>query len=191
MSLATFGLVSDGMTVDVATPTNVNGGPRLPSVRLQALAGCRPQRSARVDLPLCQGSDRCLWADDGPWHRPYRRRDGRDADLRAAQHGSGRFMRRSICCTPVRDCGSWRCFSDLPRSPCRSSQEAAHVIWWSRRNARPRIRQNAPAQSADTIILVGSEGGTTWQFANDLACRAEQGGTSCPCGVDERHVPRL
>ncbi len=42
------------------------------------------------------------------------------------------------------------------------------LIWWRRRRASPRIRNNAAARSADTIILVGSEGGTTWSFAATL-----------------------
>lgn len=42
------------------------------------------------------------------------------------------------------------------------------VVWWKRRSAGARIRGNAPAQKADTIILVGSEGQTTWGFAHHL-----------------------
>lgn len=39
------------------------------------------------------------------------------------------------------------------------------MIWWRRRRARPRLRRNVPPESADTVILVGSEGNTTWGFA--------------------------
>ncbi|WP_075213937.1 PepSY domain-containing protein [Mongoliimonas terrestris] len=42
------------------------------------------------------------------------------------------------------------------------------VIWVARRRARPRIPTNVGAQSADTVILVGSEGNTTWGFAGTL-----------------------
>ena len=42
------------------------------------------------------------------------------------------------------------------------------VVWWRRRSARPRIRDNVPAGKADTVILVGSEGNTTWGFATTL-----------------------
>ena len=45
---------------------------------------------------------------------------------------------------------------------------AGGVMWWRRRAARPRIRRNVAAQSADTIILVGSEGNATWGFAATL-----------------------
>lgn len=48
---------------------------------------------------------------------------------------------------------------------------AAGVLSWaSRRRLRmaPGVKANAPAQSADTIVLVGSEGGSTWGFAETL-----------------------
>ena len=42
------------------------------------------------------------------------------------------------------------------------------TFWWARRRGRPRIRNNQPAGRAETIILVGSEGGSTWGFAATL-----------------------
>jgi sulfite reductase (NADPH) flavoprotein alpha-component len=42
------------------------------------------------------------------------------------------------------------------------------VIWFAARRGRPRIRGNAPLSKADTVLLVGSEGGSTWGFAATL-----------------------
>lgn len=42
------------------------------------------------------------------------------------------------------------------------------AMWLRRRSARPRIARNVAARSADTVILVGSEGNTTWGFAATL-----------------------
>lgn len=42
------------------------------------------------------------------------------------------------------------------------------MIWWQRRSTRPHVEANAPARSADTVILVGSETGSTWGFAATL-----------------------
>lgn len=42
------------------------------------------------------------------------------------------------------------------------------LIWWRRRVDRPRIANNVAPQTADTIILVGSEGNVTWGFATTL-----------------------
>ena len=42
------------------------------------------------------------------------------------------------------------------------------LIWLAGRRGRPRIRGNQPAGRAETILLVGSEGGSTWGFAATL-----------------------
>ncbi len=42
------------------------------------------------------------------------------------------------------------------------------TVWWQRRRTMPRIAGNCGPQSADTIILVGSESNSTWGFANAL-----------------------
>lgn len=41
------------------------------------------------------------------------------------------------------------------------------VIWWRRRDSLPRFAA-VPAAQADSVVLVGSEGGTTWAFAATL-----------------------
>ena len=48
------------------------------------------------------------------------------------------------------------------------------LIWWRNRQSRPRLPGMVAASAAKTVILVGSEGGTTWGFAAALA-RALQG----------------
>ena len=42
------------------------------------------------------------------------------------------------------------------------------TVWWQRRQARPRITGNDSAQSADAVVLVGSENNSTWGFARVL-----------------------
>ena len=42
------------------------------------------------------------------------------------------------------------------------------VLWWARRRDRPRLANSHPAATAHTILLVGSEGGSTWGFAATL-----------------------
>ncbi len=42
-------------------------------------------------------------------------------------------------------------------------------IWLAGRRGRPRLKDNAPAGQAQSVILVGSEGGSTWGFAAALA----------------------
>ena len=42
------------------------------------------------------------------------------------------------------------------------------ILWWLARRARPALPKGVPAARADTVILVGSEGGSTWGFAGTL-----------------------
>ncbi|MBK5935054.1 sulfite reductase (NADPH) flavoprotein alpha-component [Rhodovulum imhoffii] len=42
------------------------------------------------------------------------------------------------------------------------------VVWHAGRRGRPRLRGNQPMARAETILLVGSEGGSTWGFAATL-----------------------
>jgi sulfite reductase (NADPH) flavoprotein alpha-component len=42
------------------------------------------------------------------------------------------------------------------------------IIWWLRRRRQPRIANNSRHSNADTVILVGSEGNSTWGFADTL-----------------------
>lgn len=42
------------------------------------------------------------------------------------------------------------------------------LIWWSRRRNQPNLKHNVAAGAADTVILVGSEGNSTWGFAAAL-----------------------
>ena len=42
------------------------------------------------------------------------------------------------------------------------------LIWLSARRGRPRLQGNASLGRAETVILVGSEGGSTWGFAATL-----------------------
>lgn len=50
------------------------------------------------------------------------------------------------------------------------------LIWLAGRRGRPRIRNNQPAARAQTILLVGSEGGSTWGFAATLHAALTEAG---------------
>ncbi len=42
------------------------------------------------------------------------------------------------------------------------------ILWWAAKRARPKMPKGVAAAKADTVILVGSEGGSTWGFAATL-----------------------
>lgn len=52
------------------------------------------------------------------------------------------------------------------------------LVWLAGWRARPKLRGNAPAAQADTVLLVGSEGGSTWGFAATLAEALRHAGQS-------------
>ena len=52
------------------------------------------------------------------------------------------------------------------------------LIWLAGRRGRPRIRDNQPVGRAETILLVGSEGGSTWGFAATLHAALTETGQS-------------
>ena len=52
------------------------------------------------------------------------------------------------------------------------------LTWLAGRRGRPRLAGNAPAGQAETVVLVGSEGGSTWGFAATLACALRAAGQS-------------
>ncbi|TDK41326.1 PepSY domain-containing protein [Antarcticimicrobium luteum] len=52
------------------------------------------------------------------------------------------------------------------------------ALWAKARRGRPRLHGNIPARRAETIVLVGSEGGSTWGFAATLHAALTQAGQS-------------
>ena len=54
-------------------------------------------------------------------------------------------------------------------------------IWWQRRSSLIRPDENAGIDAAEVVILVGSEGNTTWGFARDLQNKHSQAGKKVHC----------
>ena len=63
------------------------------------------------------------------------------------------------------------------------------LIWLAGRRGRPRIRGNQPAGRAETILLVGSEGGSTWGFAATLHAALTEAGQSVHIGPMSGFAP--
>jgi sulfite reductase (NADPH) flavoprotein alpha-component len=68
------------------------------------------------------------------------------------------------------------------------------IVWLSGRRARPRLRENQSAGKAETILLVGSEGGSSWGFAATLHAALTAAGQSVHAapmaGFDPRRYGR-
>ncbi|MGE0230646.1 MAG: PepSY domain-containing protein [Flavobacteriaceae bacterium] len=63
------------------------------------------------------------------------------------------------------------------------------LIWNTGRRSRPRIAHNAAPARADTVILVGSEGGTTWGFAASLHKSLTAAGQHVHVAAMDRFAP--
>ncbi len=63
-------------------------------------------------------------------------------------------------------------------------------IWYAGWRASPRIVGNRSAQTADTILLVGSEGGSTWGFAATLHAALTKAGHEVHVGRMSDFSPR-
>jgi sulfite reductase (NADPH) flavoprotein alpha-component len=63
------------------------------------------------------------------------------------------------------------------------------LVWFAGRRGRPRIRGNQTAGRAETILLVGSEGGSTWGFAATLHAALTQAGQSVHVGPMSGFAP--
>ncbi|MEC7764803.1 MAG: PepSY domain-containing protein [Pseudomonadota bacterium] len=63
------------------------------------------------------------------------------------------------------------------------------VLWAARRRSRPRIAGNQSEAQADTIILVGSESGSTWGFARTLKEGLSAAGHSVHVGAMSGFAP--
>ncbi|MCE8512323.1 PepSY domain-containing protein [Ruegeria pomeroyi] len=63
------------------------------------------------------------------------------------------------------------------------------LVWLAGRRGRPRIRGSQPAGRAGTILLVGSEGGSTWSFAATLHAALTEAGQSVHVGPMSGFAP--
>ena len=175
MALSTFGLINDGSQIQANFPDKVATGPALPLAELPALQSVAladlrdltfPAPSDPTDAFLIQTgvgegyvdqvSGQMLgWIDYGTarqvWEFIYKLHTGQGLWL------VGLLLGLSALMVPV-------------------LSATGTAIWLARRRAMPHLRHNARASVADLIILVGSEGGTTWGFAASLQNALHQHG---------------
>ena len=167
MSLATFGVLPDGAVAEVEALVPPSGAARRPPGQLAALQAV--DLSALRELTFPYGDDLTdsytLTTVQGIAHVDAV--TGQMLDF--TPNGLARQMHETIVMLHTGR-GVWplALLLGLAALTAPVLAGAGGVIWWRRRAALPKIRQNVGAQSADTIILVGSEGNSTWGFAVTL-----------------------
>ena len=175
MSAATFSVISDGMQNEPEFPARVAGGVAAPVAALPALlvtdlndlrelvypapndlSDVYSLRTAQGDAYVDQANGALLsFQPHSDTRRTYEL-------INQLHTGEGLWwlgLLLGLCALSV---------------PLMSTTGA--LTWWQRRQSMPRIVENSAAQSADTIILVGSESNSTWGFANALHDALRQAG---------------
>lgn len=167
MSLATFGVLPEGAPAGAAPSLEVDGGERIPVGELAALRGI--DIAALRELSFPYGPDLTesytLTTSQG-----IGQIDAATGSLLGfAPHDLAHRIHETIRMLHTGQ-GVWPLALLLGLAALTAPVMAVTggVIWWRRRRALPGIRGNAPAQTADTIILVGSEGHASWGFAATL-----------------------
>jgi sulfite reductase (NADPH) flavoprotein alpha-component len=192
MTASTFDLLPDGATRP-AEPAAVSGLTGMPLADMEGLQDVPVSALRDLTFPypddpqdiftlhtdagtglIDQGTGEILsWADPGPWERVsemiYMLHTGQGAAL------IGLILGLMALGVPVMGA-------------------TGVIIWAAGRRGRPGIANNAPAGRAGTVILVGSEGGSTWGFAATLADALRQAGQSVHVapmsGFDPARHPR-
>lgn len=167
LSLATFGILPDGTAVEPSAAVAVDGGARMPVGQLAALKAVdlTNLRELTFPNPADLNDVYVLTTAQG-----IGQVDAATGALIAYQpHSVSRQIYETIYMLHTGQ-GLWPLALILGLAAlCVPALSAFGVlIWWKRRRALPRIAHNVGAQSADTIILVGSEGNSTWGFASTL-----------------------
>lgn len=175
MSLATFSFISDGMQDEPDFPSNVAAGPAAAVTALPALLATDLNDLRELVYPNPNDPS-------GVYSLATAQGDGyvdqvNGARLSYQAHGGARRAYELIYQLHTGE-GLWwlglllgLCVISVPLMSTTGT-----LTWWQRRQSRPRIIDNSGAQSADTIILVGSENNSTWGFANALHDALRQAG---------------
>ena len=167
LSLATFGMLPDGAGVEPKAVIAVNGSGPLPVGQLAALKAVDLTNLRELTFPNPSDPKDVYGLATG--HGAGLVDAATGAVIAYQPHGLGRKIYETIYMLHTGQ-GVWPLAMLLGLAalcvPVLSVFGA--LIWWKRRRALPRIPHNVGAQSADTIILVGSEGNSTWGFAGTL-----------------------
>ena len=168
MALATFGVISDGASVEAAFPDAVANGAALPADQLAALQGVPLSDLRDLTFPSKGDPTDAFLIQTGSGEGYVDQASGQM--LNWTPYGTARLVWEFIYKLHTGQ-GLWLVGLVLGLSalavPFLSATGTA--IWWARRRAMPRLPHNARAAVADLVILVGSEGGTTWGFAAALS----------------------
>lgn len=167
LSLTTFGLIPDDQSQAPAFPTMVQGGPALPVARIGALRDIDLSQLRELTFPNAADPTDVFRLSTAAGEGYV---DPASGKVLAWQD---RTLGRQICefiYMMHTGRGLWwvGVLLGLSALTVPVLGVSGTALWWRRRRTRALIAANASAKTADTVILVGSEGGSTWGFARTL-----------------------
>jgi sulfite reductase (NADPH) flavoprotein alpha-component len=167
MSLARFSIVPDGMAGEPAFPSVVDGGTPLPVGDLPALQAVDLQDLRELTFPYAGDPTDAYVLTTAQGAGYVDQATG--AMLNYLPHGPARKLYETVYMLHTGE-GLWWLGLLLGVSALMvpAMTVTGIMIWLKRRRAMPWIRSNAKPSAADTVILVGSEGNSTWGFAKTL-----------------------
>ncbi|MCP1445183.1 sulfite reductase (NADPH) flavoprotein alpha-component [Pseudomonas sp. GGS8] len=171
----TFGFIADGSQNEPTFPAHVSAGPALPVANLNALQATDLNDLRELVYPSPNNPQDVFSLRTAQGDGYVEQVSGTLLSYQA--HDSMHNLYELIYQLHTGE-GLW--WLGLPLGLCALCVPLMSVtgilLWWRRRKAAPNIRDNCAAQSADSVILVGSENNSTWGFANTLHDALHQAG---------------
>jgi len=168
MSLVTFGFINDGSMVEAAFPDTVATGTALPVDQLAALQAVPLTDLRDLTFPAAGDLTDAFLLQTGAGEGYVDQVSGQIVNWTV--YGTARQVWEMMYKLHTGQ-GLWMVGLVLGLSalsvPLLSATGTA--IWWARRRSMPHLRHTARASVADLVILVGSEGGSTWGYAAAVA----------------------
>ncbi|MGV8841958.1 MAG: PepSY domain-containing protein [Pseudomonas sp.] len=167
MSAATFGLISDGKQNEPDFPAAVAGGPAAPVASLPALLATDLNDLRELVYPNPSDPEDFYSLRTAQGDGYIDQATGALLSYRA--HDTTRRIYALIEMLHTGE-GLWwlGLILGLAALSVPLLSISGTLIWWQRRQSLPRFADNCGAQTADTVILVGSENNSTWGFAKTL-----------------------
>ena len=175
MSLVTLGVVSDGSNAFLPFPDNVDGGTPAPIAELAALQSTPLSALRELVFPFAGDPTDVFTMTTSSGVGYVDQATGAQLDFIPNSFGQRLYEAVYLLHTGE---GAWwlGLLLGLAALSVPVMAVSGVAIWWRRRKEGPRIVGNARPGAADTVILVGSEGSSTWGFAGALHASLRKAG---------------
>lgn len=171
MSLANFGMVPDGSNIEADYPASVAGTTPVPIAQMEALQRIPANDLRELTFPFVGDREDVFAITTGTGQGYVDQATG--SLISFAPYGFGQRLYETVYMLHTGENGGWATailalILGVSVLGLPALAVTGITVWWTRKSRLQKIQNNAPATSAETIILVGSQGNATWAFANTL-----------------------